>query len=724
MLTDTLLSHADLAVQGKALNLNSEDIERIVSLLHRLPTLTELNIFSALWSEHCSYKSSKEQLKKLPVQGDVVVVGPGENAGAVRYADDLCLVFKMESHNHPSYIDPYNGACTGVGGIMRDIFCMGARPLANFNALRFARQHRADLLPKVVRGIGDYGNCVGVPTCGGSLSFHPCYLGSCLVNVMTVGVCRQSDIHFGQAGEAGNLLVYLGSKTGRDGIGGAGMASQSLAAAEDRSCVQVGDPFREKLLLEATLALLQKKLLVGLQDMGAAGLTSSIFEVAVRSRRGMMLNLDQVPLRVADMSSHEIMLSESQERMLLVVKPENYQEVSQICAEWLLDVAVIGEVTADIEVKVFFQHKMVACIPVHDTKIFAPPVQHEQRPRQIREDKNVAATITAHVQKRGIASLFSALCRQTFTLPEIYEQFDRSIGQRTVRTSEDGGAAVLWLRDLGLANMFAGVAVAVAGLEDLCHLNPFRGTGQSVMKAVRMVYASGGEPLAMTDCLNFGNPECPEVMADISACFDGIAAAGKHLSLPVVSGNVSLYNTNDKRNIPPTPMLGVVGKVNDIRYTPTANCARPCSLYLLHPRDMTPCFWGLEMRKELGLDDLTPAVPDIDWELELEAGKVIRELISRQLVCSVRDVSLSGLLLTLAKMVMASKLSLYIDIGEQEEWYFAALFGAYIIGVEKEKCAELTACSLPACLLLTAIGEAVNRPKPEFVSSGLKLPYL
>ncbi len=698
------LSATQLARAAEIHSLDADAVARVKACLRRAPTLTELAIFGALWSEHCSYKSSRALLRQLPCEGANVAVGPGENAGAVLFEDNLCLVFKMESHNHPTFIDPFNGAATGVGGIMRDVFCMGARPIANFNALRFAPQHRAHLLPTAVKGISAYGNCVGVPTAGGNVALDPRYAGNCLVNVMTLGVCQRQELHFAQAGESGNLVVYLGAKTGRDGIRGASMASQNFATGEqERGCVQVGDPFLEKLLLEATLELLRQKLLVGLQDMGAAGLTSSTFEIALRADKGMQLNLDHVPLRVADMHSDEIMLSEAQERMLLIVSRQNYAQVEAVCRKWLLDVAVIGKITAAPCLEIFFQQQTVARIPLAKEKIAAPLQQHRQMPRRLSVATDAAAQLNEQIQARGIAAVWQALHHEQPDQRAIYEQFDRSIGQRTVRTSEDGGATVLWLRDCGLQNPHRGVAVATAALEDLCYLDPRRGAEQTVMKTARMLYAFGAQPLGMTDCLNFGDPRQPAVMAEFATCIDGIAAAARALAVPVVSGNVSLYNANDAHSIPPTPMIGLVGRIDNVNTLPHAVCTRECRLYLLQPAPPHAPLPAAALRRVLGLPALHIAVPAVNWAQERAVAVLLQQLLARRLLVAVRDVSSRGLLPTLAAMLAMSDLSASITAPAAEPlWYFGMLPCAYLLAVDK--LAALSAIPLPQGLQLIELG--------------------
>ena len=703
------LSAVQLSRAADLHSLAADDVARIKALLQRRPTLTELAIFGALWSEHCSYKSTRALLRKLPRAGTNVVVGPGENAGAVLFEDDLCLVFKMESHNHPTYIDPFNGAATGVGGIMRDVFCMGARPIANFNALRFAPDQRPQLLPTAVRGISAYGNCVGVPTAGGNVALDPRYTGNCLVNVMTLGICRQQELHFARAGESGNLVVYLGAKTGRDGIGGASMASQNFADGEqERGCVQVGDPFLEKLLLEATLELLQQKLLVGLQDMGAAGLTSSAFEIATRADKGMQLNLDHVPLRTADMRSDEIMLSEAQERMLLIVPQHNYAQTEAICHKWLLDVAVMGKITASPCMEIFFQQQTVARIPLAKEQIEAPLPQHRQTPRRLHLATDAAAQLHARIQERGIAAVWQALHNEQPDQQEIYEQFDRSIGQRTLRTSEDGGATVLWLRDWGLQNPHRGVAVATAALEDLCYLDPRHGAEQTVMKTARMLYAFGAEPLGLTDCLNFGDPRQPEVMWELAASIAGIAAAAQQLAVPVVSGNVSLYNANNGHSIPPTPMIGLVGKINNVSALPSAVCKSACLLYLLQPDAPHAPLPSAALRRVLGLTALRVAVPAVDWAQERAVAVLLKQLLAHELLVAVRDVSSRGWLPTLAAMLTAQDLAADLTAAPAADllWYFGLLPCAYLLAVPHDKAAALLhAVSLPPGMRLTALGK-------------------
>jgi phosphoribosylformylglycinamidine synthase len=681
--------------------INDAEYAKIKTILGRAPTLAELGVFSAMWSEHCSYKSSRVHLKRFPTEGPDVVVGPGENAGVVRLSGKLCLAFKMESHNHPSYIEPYQGAATGVGGILRDVFCMGARPIANLNALRFGlRTHPKTnhLVENVVKGIGDYGNCIGVPTVAGNVSFDQSYDGNCLVNAMTIGVIHEDKIFKGYASGQGNIVVYTGSATGRDGIHGATMASDSFATADanERSTVQVGDPFTEKLLLEATLEVLEKGLVVGLQDMGAAGLTSSSFEMAGRAGNGLFLDLDKVPVRTTAMTAYELLLSESQERMLMVIRPENWEPVKAVLDRWQLASAVIGVVTDTGRVEVHHQGKLEVDVPVDPMTDEAPKYDRPQRPRPAAlalqtHDEAVAEAIRA----RGAGEVLCALLRDTGDKTPIYRQYDHHIGTKTVFGPSEQGAAVLWLRPESLAwagpaaEPHLGVATAAACNERYCRVDPKLGSAHAVLKAARAIAAAGGRPLALTDCLNFGNPEDPEVMWELSQAVDGISEACDQLGVPVVSGNVSLYNETDGKSIAPTPMIGMVGKVADVRGSAPAVVSGPTTLYLLHPRSARPTFGGSLTGQLLDLGGRRGTIPAIDWDAEKEAMAFLQALTKEHRLSACRDVGDGGIVTTAAKMVIGAKqpLGLSLDLSTTALLpelnavlrYFGELSGSYLI---------------------------------------------
>ncbi|MCP9454544.1 MAG: phosphoribosylformylglycinamidine synthase subunit PurL [Nitrospira sp.] len=540
-------------------NLTREEYQQIVTILGREPTLTELGMFSVMWSEHCSYKSSRVHLKKLPTTGPRVVQGPGENAGAVDIGGGLCLVFKMESHNHPSFIEPYQGAATGVGGILRDIFTMGARPIALLDSLRFGELHTAQnrrLMRGVVAGIAGYGNCMGVPTVGGEVVFNDIYSFNPLVNVMCLGLAEKDKLFRGTAAGIGNPVIYVGSKTGRDGIHGATMASDSFddEAERKRPTVQVGDPFQEKLLLEACLEMMAAGLLTGIQDMGAAGLTSSSCEMASRAGTGIELELSRVPRREPHMTPYEVMLSESQERMLLVAKAGKEAECLAICRKWDVDVAVIGRVTDDGILRVLDHGAVVAEIPAKALaeegprydRPFAPPAYQELL-------TNLNYDIIPDV-KDANAALLSLLESPTIASKRwVYEQYDHMVQTNTVvRPGSD--AAVLRIKGTDKA-----VAATIDCNSRYCLLNPYEGARIAVAEAARNLVCSGAEPIGLTDCLNFGNPERPDIMWQFVMAVEGLADACEALKIPVVSGNVSFYNETKGLSIYPTPMVGMVG---------------------------------------------------------------------------------------------------------------------------------------------------------------------
>lgn len=686
--------------------LSSEEYAKILGILGRSPTMAELGVFSAMWSEHCSYKSSRVHLKRFPTDGPAVVVGPGENAGVVRLSGKLCAAFKMESHNHPSYIEPYQGAATGVGGILRDVFCMGARPIANLNALRFGeRSHprTAHLVENVVRGIGDYGNCIGVPTVGGNVSFDASYNGNCLVNAMTIGLIHEDRIFKGYATGPGNLVVYVGSATGRDGIHGATMASDSFGSMEtsERSTVQVGDPFTEKLLLEATLDVLEHGLVVGLQDMGAAGLTSSSFEMAGRAGNGLFLDLDRVPVRTTAMTAYELLLSESQERMLMVVKPEDWPRLQKVLERWQLSVAVIGSVTDTGRVQIHHLGQLEVDVPVGPMTDEAPKYERPMLPRLKRPDHlgqgAFDATVVTAIRAKGgraSADLLLTLLRDTGDKSPVYRQYDRHIGGRTVHASDDQGAAVLWLRSewAEASEPWLGVVTAAVCNERYCREEPRLGAAHAVAKAARMIAAAGGEPLAITDCLNYGNPEDPHVMWEFSEGVDGISTACHELGTPVVSGNVSLYNQTDGISIAPTPMIGMVGRMGDVRQSPKAIAVKSGTLYLLVPHKARPTFGGSLAAKRLDFPAHAGEIPALHWDSERESMHFLRQLVQKAAVIAARDVGDGGILTTASKMVLSSGLGLDLDLTRPEGWAevdpelraFGELGGAYLIVMNEE----------------------------------------
>ncbi len=686
--------------------ISGPEFQKILGIKGRAPSLTELGVFSAMWSEHCSYKSSRIHLKRFPTTGKNVVVGPGENAGVVRLEGQMCIAFKMESHNHPSYIEPYQGASTGVGGILRDVFCMGARPFANLNCLRFGEKTHPRtpfLVPRAVKGIGDYGNCVGVPTVGGSISYDKSYNGNCLVNAMTLGLIRDDKIFKGFATGIGNLVVYVGSATGRDGIHGATMASDSFAAGAagatpgaSKTTIQVGDPFAEKLLLEATLEVLEKNLVIGIQDMGAAGLTSSSFEMAGRAENGVYFDLDRVPVRAKEMTAYEIMLSESQERMLMVIEPKKWLELKQVLEKWQLAHDIIGVVTNTGRMQVTRNGVLEIDLPVSPLTDDAPVYK---RPVAAPVEKTAASPNLNSLKQRldsdfdFAATMLARALRETGSKQKIYEQFDRHIGTKSVLGPEHGGAAVMWIRsDETKAFPYLGVAIAAGCNERRVKNTPSIGAAEAVLKCVREISAAGGRPLAVTDCLNFGSAEDPSVMREFSDSVDGISNACRQLDVPVVSGNVSLYNSTDGVSIHPTPMIGVVGRVEDIRqvtpavYGPGRESA---DIFVLAPHSVaqqlgghkparsdkepnTVSFTASLAAKLDGIECTQGELAEVDWESEKAAFNALEALRAMGCLRVVRSVGEGGAGLGVVKMLadhLAHKPSIKIHMTHATQFF-------------------------------------------------------
>jgi len=627
--------------------LTAEEYARIQKILGREPNLTELGIFGAMWSEHCSYKSSRVHLKKFPTKGKVVIQGPGENAGVVDIGDGLGLVFKMESHNHPSFIEPYQGAATGVGGILRDVFTMGARPIALLDSLRFgAPDHpkTSFLVGGVVGGIAGYGNCMGIPTVGGEAYFDPCYNQNILVNAMCVGLVRQDRIFKGKASGVGNPVIYVGSKTGRDGIHGAIMASEEFdeKSEEKRPTVQVGDPFTEKLLLEACLELMQQDYLVGIQDMGAAGLTSSSFEMASRAGTGIEMNLDQVPTREEGMSPYELMLSESQERMLCVVKRGYEEEAKKIFHKWDLDAAVVGRVTDDGVMRIKFHGETAAELPIAPLVSNAPVYE-----RPIREPHSFKELNRLDLASLALPKDFNSVLKTLIgginlsSRRWVWEQYDHMV---MLNTAILPGSDAAVLRIPGTKK---GVAVTTDCNAGYCYLNPSLGGQIAVAEAARNLVCSGAKPLAITDCLNFGSPEKPEVMWQFKEAVEGITEACLALDTPVTGGNVSFYNETKGEAIHPTPTIGMVGILEDIERRMTQFFKEEGDLILL----------AGETQDELGGSEylkvihgrLAGSVPSLDLKKEKALHEFILKAIEKALVKSAHDCSEGGLAVAIAE---------------------------------------------------------------------------
>ncbi|WP_430442709.1 phosphoribosylformylglycinamidine synthase subunit PurL [Sphingorhabdus contaminans] len=641
--------------------LNEEEYARILHAMGREPNLVELGIFSVMWSEHCSYKSSRIHLKKLPTSAPWVICGPGENAGVIDIGDGpngskLAAIFKMESHNHPSYIEPYQGAATGVGGILRDVFTMGARPVANLNALRFGRPDHPKmkhLVQGVVAGIGGYGNCVGVPTVGGETNFHPAYDGNILVNAMTVGIADQDKIFYSAATGVGNPIVYVGSKTGRDGIHGATMASADFGedTEEKRPTVQVGDPFTEKLLIEACLELMASDAIVAIQDMGAAGLTSSSVEMATNGKAGIILDMDKVPCREEGMTPYEMMLSESQERMLMVLKPGREEFAKAIFDKWELDFAVIGEVTDTGHMVLTWKGEVVCDIPLGPLAEDAPLYD---RPAASKEDYKIWANVKplgALTESTDVgADLLKLMaCPDLASRAWIWQQYDSQVGGDTAQLS-GGDAAVVRIHGTGRA-----LAMSTDCTPRYCYADPYEGGKQAVAETYRNISAVGATPLAITNCLNFANPQRPEIMAQIVGCLEGMADACRALDYPIVSGNVSLYNeskaTGGGSAILPTPAIGGVGVLDDVRTMATIGFKSEEDIIWLLGQEGAHLGQSLWLREIAGRED--GDAPVVDLEQERLRSEQVRHLIASGTVSAVHDTSDGGLLVALTEMALA-----------------------------------------------------------------------
>ena len=688
--------------------LSEDEYARVLNALGREPNLTELGIFSVMWSEHCSYKSSRIHLKKLPTTGPQVICGPGENAGVIDIGDGQAAIFKMESHNHPSYIEPYQGAATGVGGILRDVFTMGARPVANMNALRFGRPDHPKmrhLIAGVVHGIGGYGNCVGVPTVGGEVNFHRAYDGNILVNAMTVGIAEQDKIFYSAASGVGNSIVYVGSKTGRDGIHGATMASADFSedSEEKRPTVQVGDPFTEKLLIEACLELMASDAIVAIQDMGAAGLTSSSVEMASKGGVGLRLYMDKVPQRETGMTAYEMMLSESQERMLMVLKPGREDFAEAIFRKWDLDFAVIGEVTDTGRMVLVHHGETVADIPLGPLADDAPAYDRPWVPTppakalvDIPDCKDVAGDLLKLMASPDLAS------RRW-----IWEQYDQKVGGDTLQPP-GGDAAVVRIHGTGKA-----LAITTDCTPRYCFADPVEGGKQAIAEAYRNLSAVGAKPLATTDCMNFGNPQRPEIMGQFVGCIEGMAEACAALDFPIVSGNVSLYNETKNEDgtgsaILPTPAIGGVGLLADWTKSATIAFKGTGDVIMLigTPRhDLGQSLWLRELH---GREDGPP--PRVDLAAERRNGEFVRAQIEKGALSAVHDVSDGGLIVTIAEMALAGDIGAMISAPLPyglARTYFAEDQGLYVATIRDEHLNDFLHASIDADVSVERIGRTI-----------------
>ena len=700
--------------------LKPDEYQRILDLIGREPTLTELGIFSAMWNEHCSYKSSRLHLRGLPTKAPWVIQGPGENAGVIDIGDGLACVFKMESHNHPSYIEPYQGAATGVGGILRDVFTMGARPIATLNALRFGSPDHPKtrhLVSGVVAGIGGYGNSFGVPTVGGQMGFHTRYDGNILVNAMAVGIAKADEIFYAKATGVGNPIVYLGSKTGRDGIHGATMASAAFddAAEEKRPTVQVGDPFAEKLLLEACLELMQTGAVIAIQDMGAAGLTSSAVEMGAKGDLGIELDLDQVPCRETGMTAYEMMLSESQERMLMVLQPGKEKEAEAIFIKWGLDFAIIGKTTDTLRFVIKQHGEVMADLPIKELGDQAPLYDRpfvETPKRPMIDPKDITPPM---VNSNAIVKLMGS---PDFASKRwVWEQYDHLILGNTVQ-SPGGDAAVVRVGDGP-----RGLALTSDVTPRYCEADPFEGGKQAVAEAYRNIIAVGGTPRAITDNLNFGNPERPEYMGQLVYCIRGLGEACKALDFPVVSGNVSLYNETNGRGILPTPTIGGVGVVDDVAKTATLAFKAEGEFILLIGETKGWLGASAWLATIAGREDGAP--PPVDLNAEKKNAAFVSSLIHNGDATACHDLSDGGLAIGLVEMALAGNIGAKIDRLPDGLPNHAALFGEdqarYLVTVKDQAMAAIilkraSSAGVPALMLGKTGGQELTLPGESPIS--------
>ncbi|MBB2159147.1 phosphoribosylformylglycinamidine synthase subunit PurL [Gluconacetobacter sacchari] len=705
---------------AREFGLSAEEYGNVLSIMGRTPSLTELGIFSVMWSEHCSYKSSRVWLRTLPTTAPWVIHGPGENAGVVDIGQGLAAIFKMESHNHPSFIEPYQGAATGVGGILRDVFTMGARPVANLNALRFGSPENPQtrrIVDGVVRGIGGYGNCVGVPTVGGEINFHPAYDGNPLVNAMTVGIARQDRIFLSAAAGIGNPVVYVGSKTGRDGIHGATMSSSEFDedALAKRPTVQVGDPFVEKLLIEACLELMATDAIVAIQDMGAAGLTSSSVEMAGKGGVGIDLDLDAVPQRERGMTAYEMMLSESQERMLIVVHPDRTELARAIFEKWELDFAIIGHLTDTGHIVVRHQGRVEADIPLDPLADQAPLYRRPTAPAPAPEP---LGPITDPV---GIEQALIRLigCPDLASRAWVWNQYDSTVGGQTVKRPGAADAAIVKVEGTSL-----GLALTTDCTPRYCRADARQGGAQAVAEAWRNIVATGARPLAVTDNLNFGSPEKPEVMGQFVAAIEGMGEACRALDFPVVSGNVSLYNETrapdgSSVSILPTPAIGGLGVLDDVSR----------AIGLAMPREGTVILVGathgelgqsLWLREIHGREDGAP--PAIDLAAERRNGDFIRQQIEAGRVVACHDVSDGGILVALAEMAMAGEAGCVLLAPQSgmrpEAFWFGEDQSRYIVVVSDAEAfaAAATSAGVETRVLGEVAGDGLTLPSGATIS--------
>ena len=669
--------------------LKKEEFNKICELLKRTPNITELGIFSAMWNEHCSYKSSRIHLKNLHTKGEKVIQGPGENAGIVDIGDKQAIVFKIESHNHPSFIEPYQGAATGVGGIMRDVFTMGARPIANLNSIHFgSTQHKKtkSLLRGVVRGIGGYGNCIGVPTIAGQTTFDSSYNGNILVNAMTLGLVKKNKIFYSKAAGINKSVIYVGSKTGRDGIHGASMASAVFddKIEEKKPTVQVGDPFTEKLLLEACLELMADNSIIAIQDMGAAGLTSSSVEMASKGNLGIKLDLSKVPCREKGMTPYEIMLSESQERMLIVLETGKEDKAKKIFDKWNLDFSIIGKTTNSKNIEIYYEKKKYADIPVTFLTENAPMYERKWKkrklPQKIKFEKNLFKALKIIDCLKKILS-HPNVCDKKW----IWEQYDHTVMGDTIQ-KPGGDSGVVRVHGTEKA-----IAASVDSSAIYCFAHPETGGKQIVCESWRNLVSVGARPIAITNCLNFGNPEKEENMGEFVECVQGISEASKYLSFPVVSGNVSFYNETKDKGIKPTPTIGGVGLIKDYKKMTSLEFKKEGNLVFVIGK--TEGHLEQSIFAKGILDEKKGPPPEVNLFNEKNNGEILLKLIDKNLIQSSHDVSIGGILIAITKMCIKGNLGIKIspikNLINKFEYFFGEDQGRYVIEIKKEHKKEI-----------------------------------
>ena len=691
--------------------LTKDEYKLILEKLKREPNKNEIGVIAAMWSEHCSYKSSKFYLKKLPTKGKCVIQGPGENAGVIDIGDNQCLVFKIESHNHPSFIEPYQGAATGVGGILRDVFTMGARPIALMNSLRFGNPKKKDtkrIVNGVVSGIAGYGNCMGIPTIGGEVYFDDCYNGNPLVNAFALGIAEKNKIFKGLADGPGNPVFYLGAKTGKDGVKGAIMASDIFESQEDldRPTVQIGDPFKEKLLLEACLEMFKLKGIVGIQDMGAAGLTSSASEMASRSNNGILLDLDKIPKRDSSITPYEMLLSESQERMLLVLNNKNNNKIKSIFKKWGLDSNQIGEVISKKRFIIKSQKKIVVDLPVDLLTDDCPMYKREiKEPKKMAGIDKLTDANIKRIEFNPLVLLKKLLADENICSREwIYNQFDYMVGTNTlVRPGSD--SAIIRIKGTKKA-----IAMSTNCNSNYCQLDPYTGAAIAVAESTRNIIASGGKPLAITNCLNFGNPEKPEIMWQFAKSIDGLSKASKTFNVPVVSGNVSLYNETFNESIKPTPTISMVGIVEDKKFLKTQWFKNEGDQIILIG-NIKNDFGGSQALKYINTKKSLRKPPEINFSSHLKINNFVYKIIRKYEINSIHDISEGGLMIAISESCFNPNNNIGAKINpkllglKNNLALFAESQGCYILSTSKNQAGKIKSYATKNNINVTVIGE-------------------